>query len=423
MKRTPLVARTHQINICCDVGMDQIHLVVPPLGGEAFGHSLAIDNRSDPIRAELERIRQFATDEEVSRLQVVVEPTGIYHHLLTRIARELGFRTALVNAEHVVKMRTVIFGDDGKTDERDPRAIAAVADQGRVIVDRVLPEAFQLLRGWASLYQIAEDAIIEAKGRVHRALKYLFPDFDFSTDFLYSASGRAVMECYGFDPRRMAAEKPSVMYRRLRRRCRIMRSSVVRLLGQARSSVTSTPDGSLRQVSLEHLRLAWLDYVTHDQRREAARIKLEELYEGARGQHPRLPAAVRGVITTAGLARLFAELGPLGDFQSWRQILRFGGLNLRERKSGRYVGLTKITHKGRAQFRRVVMQLVLPLVRRKALYGQYYERKTSVEKMPGTKAMTAVGRKFVKMMWGWYQSGKAFDATRVFEAQLHRQVA
>jgi transposase len=424
MERTPLIAKIPQINICCDVGMDQIHLVCPPLGESPFAQAVTLDNRSDPIRTELLRIRSSATREEISRLQIVVEPTGIYHHLLTRIARELGYHTALVNAEHVAKMRSVIFGDSGKTDQRDPVAIAAVADQGRLIADRVLPEAFQLLRGWSSLYQTAENAIIEAKGRVHRAMKYLFPDFDFSSDFLYGSSGQAVMECYQFDPHRIAGETPSHMHRRLRRRSRVLRSSVVRLINQARSSIRSVPDGALRELSIEHLRLAWNDYLTHHQRREAARAKLEEIYAAARCEHPQLPSAVYRVVTTSGLARLFAELGPLDDFQSWRQILRYGGLNLRERKSGRYVGLTRITHQGRPQLRRVVMQVVLPLVRQRELFGDYYRRKTLVEKMPGTKAMTAVARKFLKMLWGWYQSATGFDATRVFQQQsAHQQVA
>lgn len=423
-KRTPVAVETAAINVCCDVGMDQIHLICPPLGDASFAQSRTIDNRSDAIRAELGRIRSSASQDELARLQIVVEPTGIYHHLLTRIARALGYRTALVNAEHVVKMRTVIFGDCGKTDQRDPHAIAAVADQGRLIIDRVVPEVFQLLRGWSSLYQIAEDGIIEAKGRVHRALKYLFPDFDFSTDFLYGPSGQAVMSCYQFDPHRIAAETPARMHRRLRRSSRILRSSVVRLLTQARSSARSTPYGALRQLAIEHLRLAWADYLTHEQRRQVVRAKLEELYAAARREHCQLPPAVHRIITTAGLARLFAEVGPLSDFRSWRQLLRFGGLNLRERKSGRYVGLTKITHKGRPQLRRVVMQLVLPLVRHGELFGDYYHRKTLVEKMPGTKAMTAVARKFIKMMWGWYHSSVSFDSSRVFQPQsIHQQVA
>jgi transposase len=415
-KRTaPVIAvASDDLNICCDVGMDQIHVLCPPTAGSGFARVVPIANRSDAIRAMLEQLRQSEGPSNAARLRIVVEPTGLYHQLLTRIARDMGFRTALVNAEHVVKMRTVVFGDSGKTDRRDPHAIAAVADRGRIIIDRVLPEVFQLLRGWSSIYQVAENGLIDAKGSVHRALKVLFPDFDFSSDFVYSASGQAIMSCYEFDPHRIAAESPSRMLHRLQRRSGILRSSVCRLLQQARSSARTTPNGALRELALEYLRLAWQDYKAQFDRRELARKKLQALYERARGDDPRLPAPVARVITACGLARLFAELGPLSDFRSWRQVYRLAGLNLRERQSGRYVGQIKITHKGRPQLRRVAMQLVLPLVRKAELFGAYYAQKSNVQKMPGPKAMTAVARKFLKMIWGWYHSESAFDATRVF---------
>ena len=48
------------------------------------------------------------------------EPTGVYYKLLLRIAASPGFETALVDAGHVKTMRSVLFGDDGKTDQRDP---------------------------------------------------------------------------------------------------------------------------------------------------------------------------------------------------------------------------------------------------------------------------------------------------------------
>ena len=420
-KRTAPMTVTDDLNICCDVGMDQIYLACPSLEPGTFAEMLIVDNRTDAIRTVLRRIQRRATDEQRCRLRLVVEPTGIYHKLLTHIAREMGFRTALVNAEHVVKMRTVLFGDDGKTDRRDPVAIAAVADRGRLIIDRVLPDSYQLLRGWSSLYQLAEDGLIEAKGRIHRGLKELFPDFDFSTDFLYSPSGMAIMKCYEFDPHQLAAAGVGRVLRRLRTHCRILRSSVERLLNQARSSATVMPAGPRHEIALEYLRLAWNDYLTHSQRREHSRHKLEDLYTAMRHREPNLPSPVHRVATTCGLARLFAELGPIRDFQSWRQVLKFAGLNLRERQSGRYVGQTKITHKGRPQLRRVVMQMILPLVRRRELFGAFYAQKSVVQKMPGTKAMTAVARKFLKMIWGWARADAAFDPARVFTAVTANQ--
>jgi hypothetical protein len=61
--------------------------------------------------------------------------------------------------------------------------------------------------------------------------------------------------------------------------------------------------------------------------------------------------------------------------------------------------------------------MALPLVKRDRLYGTYYHYKTGVQNMPGEKAMMAVSRKIVKLIWGWYRSGSAFDAERVFKCE------
>lgn len=400
--------------VSCDVGMDSLHFVCRGLGGSAFPSVFTIDNRSDAIRTTLVEIRAKAASAGQTHMVLVLEPTGVYDKLLLRIAQELGIETRLVSGEDVAKMRQVIFGDPGKTDARDPQAIEAVARHGRTAVVRVLTQVFALMRAWAKIYQDAEDGIVQAKGRVHRVLKLLFPDLDFSTDFIYSASGEAIMHCYGWTPHRIVRDAPGRIFERLRKHSRILRRSVDRLLASARASARSTPAGPLADVVADQLALAWEEWARHMERRERARIKLEELFDEARAGDPRLPEPVQGVASKIGLARLFAETGPLDDFASWRQVLRYGGLNLCERQSGRYKGLTKISRKGRPQLRRILNELVLPLVRRGSLYGEYYQRKISVEKMPGTKAMTAVSRKFLKLIWGWAHSGVGFDRNRVF---------
>ena len=74
---TAITVSPDDLNICCDVGMDQIHIVSPPLG-DGVNETLTIDNRTDSIRAALENIRDRAGDTRRGRLRVVAEPTGIY---------------------------------------------------------------------------------------------------------------------------------------------------------------------------------------------------------------------------------------------------------------------------------------------------------------------------------------------------------
>lgn len=411
-------------NICCDVGMDTLNLICPALSIPGSVAEWETANRTDRILEVLTAIRQRAAAAGVDRLRIVVEPTGVYHELLLRLARQLGFETYFVDASHVSKMREIVFGDPGKTDQRDPRAIAAVAEKGRLIRQRELPETYQLLRTWTRLYAEAEDAMITAKNRIHRILKVLFPDFSFGVDFLYGASGRAIFQRYRFNPHRIAELGPARMYRRLRRDSRILRSSVERLSREAKQSSRSVPDGRVAELLEYELALAWNDLEQQQSRRQAARTELERLYDQARSKDARLPDGRQGVVTKCGLARLVGELGPMSDYSSWRQALRMGGLNLCERKSGHYVGQTKTSRRGRPGVRVILNQMALALVKRDRLFGTYYRRKIDLEKMEGKKAMTAVARKILKMIWGWYQSAAAFDRGRVFVCEsLHRRAA
>jgi transposase len=388
-----------------------------------FAGTWEIANRTDSIRATLIEIRGLAEVAGYEGLRVIVEPTGIYHKLLLRIARQLGFQTAMVNAAHVAKMREVIYGDRGKTDRRDPRAIEGVARQGRVIVDRQMPEVYQLLRHWNTLYASAEASIIECKNKVHRVVKLLFPDFAFSTDFLYDASGRAVVRCFGLNPHRIAAERPRRMLERLRKSSNIRVSSIDRLRAQARQSISSVPVGRIAELLERELTLVWEELELYENRRQQAREALESLYDEARRDDGQLPEPQRSVVSKVALARLVGELGPFRDFSSWRQLLKMAGMNLCERKSGKYIGQSKISRTGRAGARAVLNQIALPLVKENQLYGPYYHRKRVVEKMPGNKAMVAVARKALKMIWGLYQSTATFDRTRVFTCASEFRIA
>lgn len=425
MHLTALSAAINSATIAADVSAYKLNLLCRELSGPGATAEWEIANRTEPITSTLIAIQERARARGITELRVVVEPTGIYHKLLLRIAVSLGYQTALVDAGHVKKMRAVLFGDDGKTDERDAYAIEAVAAQGRLITDRRHSEVYELLHNWGKLYHDAEVSLIAAKSRVHRALTLLFPDFDFTTDFLYGPSGQAIVRCFGLDPHAIAALSVRRIYQRLRKHSKILRSSVARLQAQARQTVAAVSKSRVTDVMASQLALAWEDFELAARRRRTACTELEELYDEARIADPLLPELFRGnVISKVALARLLGEAGPFTAYSSWRQLLRMGGVNLRERKSGTYIGQTKIARTGRPLFRAIVNQMALPLVKRDRLYGPYYHRKTGVQKMPGKKAMTAVARKIVKMIWGWYRSGAAFDTRRVFTCEgEHRRAA
>lgn len=271
------------VTVTADVGSLKLNLFCRELCAAGAVAEWEIENGTAAITEHLTAIRELARSRGIDGLRVVVEPTGVYHRLLFRIARSLGFEVATVDAGHVAKMRAVLFGDDGKTDLRDPRAIEAVAERGRVIVDQGRPMVYELLRGWGKLYHDAEAGLIAAKSRIHRGLTLLFPDFAFSTDFLYSSSGHAILRCYRFDPHAIVAQSLSRLHARLRNHSNIRRSSCQRLLEQARRTVTTTARGRMSDLLVEELALAWQDLELAEARRGRARAQMEALYR--RGSH------------------------------------------------------------------------------------------------------------------------------------------
>lgn len=103
--------------------------------------------------------------------------------------------------------------------------------------------------------------------------------------------------------------------------------------------------------------------------------------------------------------------------------MRYAGLNLLERQSGKFKGQIKISRRGRSAIRHVLNKICLSLVQRKRLFGPYYHRKKDDDRMPGDKAMTCVMRKFLKMLYGWSQSGQQFDQVRVFQQKQNVMAA
>ena len=129
-----------------------------------------------------------------------------------------------------------------------------------------------------------------------------------------------------------------------------------------------------------------------------------------------------GLISPFLLARILAETGPLRDFGSINKLLRYAGLNLRQKQSGTFKGQERIGKKGRPRLRRALAQAALKRVVHGQLYGEYYHAKKAAG-MCGAKAMTAVARKILKLLFGLDKSGAPFDPVRVFQSAVQPRAA
>jgi len=168
------------------------------------------------------------------------------------------------------------------------------------------------------------------------------------------------------------------------------------------------------------------DLYSQYQDREAKRGELQErmaaIYRQMQDDDPRLPDPEPQFINIFGLARFFAETGPLDDFDDVGQLFKYAGLNLRERASGTYRGTNRISKKGSSPLRCALSRIIFSRVRKNDFFGEEYHRRKDAG-MPGKKNQVIVMRRMLKILYGWYCSGAAFDRERAFtcESQYVRQ--
>ena len=91
----------------------------------------------------------------------------------------------------MAKFRVVETNGDGKTDLKGPHIIKALARLDKTLRHRQLPQEYQLLR---------TAGVVPARVGLHQSLLQLYSDYSCGKDFLYTVSGRALVDKYGANP-------------------------------------------------------------------------------------------------------------------------------------------------------------------------------------------------------------------------------
>jgi transposase len=406
------------LKVTFDVGRDSLYAYTElPLEANAVNClEETIPNRNPPILKALEQFKDLALKHGFSGLCILCEPTGGYERRLLRLARQSGHFTAYLNAESVRKLRVVQSNDPGKSDLKDPKTMFTLASLGKTLTHRNLSGPWLVLRETHAYYDTVDAQNVSLRCQIHRVLSQLFCEFSFKKDFLFDSKVIVhLVQDFGLNPYRMVAAGQNTFYRKMKRHGVRLRT-LERLWGDAQCSSLQQLDPGYSDLLEANVRELFDDYWRCQQRLErAAQNMIDLLHELQSKGQVRLQAR-KELINDFLLARILAETGPLEDFGSWPQLLRYAGMNLCERQSGTMVGRRRISKKGRTLLRKVMGQVVLPRVRKTDLYGPYYHAKKA-DGMVGQKAMMAVARKFLKLLWGLNHSAQAFAKERIFHCQ------
>lgn len=170
---------------------------------------------------------------------------------------------------------------------------------------------------------------------------------------------------------------------------------------------------SMIELLENRIKQLWQNYLHHEQCLKAIKEQMSGIYQKLLDAGEALPKAEKGFVSQTNLARITGETGPLPDFNYASQLIRFGGMGLRLRQSGKFKGKNKISKKGRSRLRLILSQSIFHLVKKDRVFGELYHRKKA-EGMPGAKAMVVVSRKLLEVLFALSKPGTVYDPERLF---------
>lgn len=121
-----------------------------------------------------------------------------------------------------------------------------------------------------------------------------------------------------------------------------------------------------------------------------------------------------GLVTVAGF---ISEVGDISRFKNPKQIQKYAGFELVENSSGKHKGRTTISKRGR----KIIYQVVLPLIRINQEFGSIYDyyRKRIKNPLKGRQAMIAVGCKLIRVFFTIMTKGVVYKGSKMIE-DIHR---
>jgi transposase len=413
--------------VAFDVGKSQLdyYLEIPiPGTDDKKSFNGIVQNQSISILEVLAKLKTLATQNGYKQLGVVCESTGPYSNNLLQLARQQKHFTAYVSGESVYKLKVLENNDAGKTDTKDPRVILMIAKMGKVLCHRNLNGHYLALREYNRMYDYEKVQMTSIKGGIHAILIRLFVDLDFTSGFLYKNTGRAMVSLYNWNPYRMIEEGWEEFAHNMKTLAKgVSIKTLEKLWENAKTSCLKAQEPIVLQALEMKIASMYERFAMHERQIQRLEIRMTEIYRELVESGERVPKAAPNFLTEVRIARILGETGALTDYHSLNGLMKYAGLNLRERKSGQFTGAVHLSKKGRAPLRCVLGEAAFRLVKKNEIFGEYYHGKKE-KGMVGTKILVAVERKLLTLFYTLGMKGLAFNRDRISICESnYKQVA
>jgi transposase len=336
-------------------------------------------------------------------LLVGLESTGHYWEPLAFFLEEIpGIRVVQVSPKHVKKTKEVYDNSPGKTDRKDAGVIALLIQMGR-FQRLVLPKGpFAELRGYARLRERKMVELGVQRNLLHSLVDWVFPEYG---SLFPKLEGKTSLTIHYTTPEQILRAGPKSLSAAIHQAShgRLSAAFSQRLM-EAASATIGLQEG------IEAATFAIRNIAASVERIQEEIATIEKELTKVLAQIPYVPQllSIPGVGKISS-AVILGEVGDLRHYHKAEELIKLAGLNLFEISSGSHQGRRHISKRGCPLLRKCLFFAALRTVKTGGAFRAVYVRLTQVNRMQKTKALVAISRKLLLLVFALVRDDVAYQ--------------
>jgi transposase len=357
------------------------------------------------------KLQKFKEKHDLKDVVVSFESTGSYGVPFIHFLRSKGVKMLQVNPKHTKRTKEVTDNSPNKTDQKDPRVIANLILFGNGLTVNIAEGRIQALRN----YIYNREAILEDQTRLINRLESLlavnFPEYLELFSDLTCKTSLHILRHYPL-PGDLLKVKPAELTKELKKisRGQVGEKRTGELIEKAGRSIGVCEDATSFRESLVYF-LDQLELISHQ--RKQVELKIDDVLDDIPSS--KILLTVKG-LSRISVATILSEIIDFKNFDTIREINKYTGYNLFEISSGKHKGRRRIAKRGRALLRKTLFFATLNMVQKGGIFYEDYQRHIN-KGMPRMKAIIAISRKLMRMIFAMARDEATFDINKLYQAK------
>jgi len=350
-----------------------------------------------------EKIEEWKKRLNCEEVVIGFESTGHYWKPLGYYLKEKKCHLVEVSTSHTKKAKELMDNSPLKCDPKDARVIGDLVRQGKILTP-VFPEGRILnLREIMHTRENLVKEMTSILNRLHKIVDVTFPE---RREVIKEIKGKASIFLLKETPFPEDIIKKGLewleekIWKKSRGRYNHTVAELLYRLARDTIGVKEGREGSLWELKILLPRLERLNREIKE-----IELKVKEILGEIHEAKYLMTIPGIGEITAAAV---IAESGGLGRYEKMESVLKVAGLNLYEISSGKHEGEKHITKRGRSLMRQKLYFAALQQTRKGMPLYSFYRKLTEENGVKKTKALIAVARKLLRLMFSLAKNRRKF---------------